>query len=203
MTKLKSYRDLEVWKKSIELAEMVYRISARFSIRGEIRPDQPGPTGGSVGAGEYRGGSGTSRNRGVSPVLGDSQRLVGGDRDLSDSGAATGTDHIRADQAPDVAGIRSWTDAQRTQTLAAIQALRDPDFPLSLTTDHWSQVTVNGVDVFHPSSGEVRSDGPEGIACWFIDTDYNQESFFVRHAYFPRRRRPLQVPQDHPQGRDR
>lgn len=29
-----------------------------------------------------------------------------------------------------------------------------------------------------------RSDGPEGIACWFIDTDYNEESFFVRHAYF-------------------
>ena len=46
------------------------------------------------------------------------------------------------------------------------------------------QVRVNGVDVFHPNTGEVRSDGPEGIACWFIDTDYNQESFFVRHAYF-------------------
>ena len=30
----------------------------------------------------------------------------------------------------------------------------------------------------------VRSDGPEGIACWFIDTDYDMESFFVRHAYF-------------------
>ena len=43
---------------------------------------------------------------------------------------------------------------------------------------------VNGVDVFHPNTGEVRSDGPEGIACWFVDTDYNQESFFVRHAYF-------------------
>ena len=40
------------------------------------------------------------------------------------------------------------------------------------------------MDVFHPNTGEVRSDGPEGIACWFIDTDYNQESFFVRHAYF-------------------
>ncbi len=151
---------------------------------GEIRLDQPGPAGGSVGAGEYSGGSGTSRNRGVSPVLGDSQRLVGRDGDDSHSGAATGTDHIRTVQASDVAGIRSWTDAQRTQTLAAIQALRDPDFPLSLTTDHWSQVTVHGVDVFHPSTGEVRSDGPEGIACWFIDTDYNQESFFVRHAYF-------------------
>jgi adenine-specific DNA-methyltransferase len=46
------------------------------------------------------------------------------------------------------------------------------------------QVKVNGVDVFHPNTGEVRSDGPEGIACWFIDTDYNEESFFVRHAYF-------------------
>ncbi len=45
-------------------------------------------------------------------------------------------------------------------------------------------IKVNGVDVFHPQSGEVRSDGPDGIACWFIDTDYNEESFFVRHAYF-------------------
>jgi adenine-specific DNA-methyltransferase len=45
-------------------------------------------------------------------------------------------------------------------------------------------VKVNGVDVFHPSTGEVRSDGADGIACWFIDTDYNEESFFVRHAYF-------------------
>ena len=53
-----------------------------------------------------------------------------------------------------------------------------------LTTRHWTQVTVNGVDVFHPNSGEVRSDGPDGIACWFIDSDYNEESFFVRHAYF-------------------
>ena len=46
------------------------------------------------------------------------------------------------------------------------------------------QVRVNGVDVFHPNSGEIRSDGPDGIACWFIDTYYNEESFFVRHAYF-------------------
>jgi adenine-specific DNA-methyltransferase len=45
-------------------------------------------------------------------------------------------------------------------------------------------VQIRGVDVFHPQTGEVRSDGAEGIACWFIDTDYNEESFFVRHAYF-------------------
>jgi adenine-specific DNA-methyltransferase len=46
------------------------------------------------------------------------------------------------------------------------------------------KVKIRGVDVFHPQSGEVRSDGAEGIACWFIDTDYNEESFFIRHAYF-------------------
>ena len=46
------------------------------------------------------------------------------------------------------------------------------------------QVRINGVDVFHPNSGEIRSDGADGIACRFIDTDYNGESFFVGHAYF-------------------
>ena len=55
----------------------------------------------------------------------------------------------------------------------------DPD-----ATDGQIQVRVNGVDVFHPNTAEIRSDGAEGIACWFIDTDYNEESFFVRHAYF-------------------
>ncbi len=46
------------------------------------------------------------------------------------------------------------------------------------------RVRVNGVDVFDPTTGEVRSDSSDGIACWFIDSDYNGESFFVRHAYF-------------------
>ena len=60
----------------------------------------------------------------------------------------------------------------------------EPDIDVLKTDDGQLQVKVKGVDVFHPNTGEVRSDGPEGIACWFIDTDYNQESFFVRHAYF-------------------
>ena len=46
------------------------------------------------------------------------------------------------------------------------------------------QVKLNGVDVFDPQTGKVRSDSADGIACWFIDTDYDGESFFVRHAYF-------------------
>jgi len=46
------------------------------------------------------------------------------------------------------------------------------------------RVVLEGVDVYDPNTGEIRSDNADGIACWFIDTDYNEESFFVRHAYF-------------------
>ena len=60
----------------------------------------------------------------------------------------------------------------------------EPDIVILPDKDGRIRVKVNGVDVFHPNSGEVRSDSAEGIACWFIDTDYNEESFFVRHAYF-------------------
>ena len=60
----------------------------------------------------------------------------------------------------------------------------EPDITLSNEKDGKLRVKVNGVDVFKPQTGEVVSDGADGIACWFIDTDYNEESFFVRHAYF-------------------
>ena len=60
----------------------------------------------------------------------------------------------------------------------------EPDIAILDAGDEQIRVKINGVDVFHPNSGEVRSDGADGIACWFIDTDYNEESFFVRHAYF-------------------
>lgn len=33
-------------------------------------------------------------------------------------------------------------------------------------------------------TGEVRSNTTDDIACWFIDNDYSDEAFFVRHAYF-------------------
>lgn len=46
------------------------------------------------------------------------------------------------------------------------------------------RVKVNGVDVFDPNTGDIRSNDTKGIAAWFIDTDYDEESFFVRHAYF-------------------
>ena len=60
----------------------------------------------------------------------------------------------------------------------------EPDIDLLDAGDGQIQVKVNGVDVFHPNTGEIRSDNADGIACWFVDSDYNEESFFVRQAYF-------------------
>lgn len=60
----------------------------------------------------------------------------------------------------------------------------EPDIDLIPEKDGKLRVKVKGVDVFKPQTGEVVSHGADGIACWFIDTDYNEESFFVRHAYF-------------------
>jgi len=60
----------------------------------------------------------------------------------------------------------------------------EPDIEISEEDGDQLRVQVNGVDVFDPSTGEIRSDDVDGIACWFVDTDYNGESFFVRQAYF-------------------
>jgi adenine-specific DNA-methyltransferase len=60
----------------------------------------------------------------------------------------------------------------------------EPDIQILKARDGEIQVKIIGVDVFDPTTGEVRSDEAEGIACWFVDSDYNEESFFVRQAYF-------------------
>ena len=59
----------------------------------------------------------------------------------------------------------------------------EPDVEI-ISVDERVTVEVKGVDVYDPPTGQVRSDSTDDIACWFIDTAYNEESFFVRHAYF-------------------
>ncbi len=60
----------------------------------------------------------------------------------------------------------------------------EPDIEVRRQADGKLTVEIKGVDVYDPTTGEVRSHSTEDIACWFIDTDYNEEAFFVRHAYF-------------------
>jgi len=60
----------------------------------------------------------------------------------------------------------------------------EPDVMIEEQKDGNLVVQIMGVDVYDPTTGQVRSSSTDDIACWFIDTDYNEESFFVRHAYF-------------------
>jgi adenine-specific DNA-methyltransferase len=63
-------------------------------------------------------------------------------------------------------------------------AFGEPDIAMHKEKDGRLVVELRGVDVYDPTTGEVRSHITDDIACWFLDTDYNGESFFVRHAYF-------------------
>ncbi|TFL16709.1 site-specific DNA-methyltransferase [Jannaschia formosa] len=60
----------------------------------------------------------------------------------------------------------------------------EPDIRLIEEGD-FLRVAVEGIDIFRPATGEVVTTSPDEIACWFIDTDYSGEAFFVRQAYFP------------------
>lgn len=60
----------------------------------------------------------------------------------------------------------------------------EPDVDIRREKSGQIVVEIKGVDVYDPTTGQIRSSSTADIACWFIDTDYNGESFFVRHAYF-------------------
>jgi adenine-specific DNA-methyltransferase len=60
----------------------------------------------------------------------------------------------------------------------------EPDIAIKKQPDGKLVAQINGLDVYDPTTGQVRSNSTDDIACWFVDTDYNEECFFVRHAYF-------------------
>jgi adenine-specific DNA-methyltransferase len=60
----------------------------------------------------------------------------------------------------------------------------EPEIEVRAADGDKLQVEIKGVEVYDPNTDQVRTSGVEDIACWFIDTDYDQESFFVRHSYF-------------------
>lgn len=82
------------------------------------------------------------------------------------------------------ADLHMAEDFRKTDRANLFVVFGEPDIDILDEPDGRVRVKVNGVDVFKPQTGEVESGGPESIACWFIDTNYDDESFFVRHAYF-------------------
>ena len=151
------------------------RAYAELSRRREVWDYLTDAAGGVLDSGEYRGRAGKAYNGGVSSVAWHCAGLSGGTGNLRALVNKAGNDNAQEFRALIERLRRDQQNAQRADQIT----LHSP-----LTTHHYSQVKINGVDVFHPNTGEIRSDNADGIACWFIDTDYNEESFFVRHAYF-------------------
>jgi adenine-specific DNA-methyltransferase len=157
-----------------------------------------------AGKGSYRDADGTLKSAGIfiGPEFGTVTRvdLVEAARECADAGfdvliscafnyEAQSTEFDKLGPIP-VLKARMNADLHMQQDLAnsgkgnLFVIFGEPDIDILDSPDDQIQVKINGVDVFDPSTGEVRSDEPDNIACWFIDSDYNGESFFVRQAYF-------------------
>jgi adenine-specific DNA-methyltransferase len=157
-----------------------------------------------AGKGSYREGDGTLKNAGIfiGPEFGTVSRvdLVDAARECADVGLdvliscafnyeAQSTEFERLGPLPVLkarmnADLHMQPDLKNTGKGNLFVIFGEPDIDILDASDNQIQVKINGVDVFDPSTGEVRSDEPATIACWFIDSDYNGESFFVRQAYF-------------------
>lgn len=175
----------------------------KLSCRREIWDYITNAASSNIDSSKYSGGASTADNWRISSVSWHCARLSSGSRNISDfirqanlsnqSGFRELITKLRGDQQDakrthEISGEVNSKKVNSDQGLVNSKKsdLSTNNYPLStsLTTNHYSQITIYGVDVFHPQSGEVRSSNADEIACWFIDTDYNEESFFVRHAYF-------------------
>jgi adenine-specific DNA-methyltransferase len=81
---------------------------------------------------------------------------------------------------------------KKTGTGNLFMVFGEPDAQIKKYKDGKISVELHGIDIYDPSTGQVRSSSTDEIACWFIDTDYNGESFFVRHAYFTGADKPME-----------
>ena len=151
------------------------RAYAEISCRIEIWDYLVDEAGGVLDSGEHRGRTSQAHHRGVSSVAWRCARLAGRAGNLSDFIRKIGDDRSEDFRKFIERLRRNQQDAPRLDA----NSIHSP-----LTTSHYVQVQIRGVDIYHPATGQVRSDDTDGIACWFVDTDYNEESFFVRQAYF-------------------
>jgi adenine-specific DNA-methyltransferase len=90
-------------------------------------------------------------------------------------------DVVQAKMNPD---LHMAADLKTTSKANLFTVFGEPDIEIERLDGELLRVRIKGVDCYDLNTGEVRSNDTSGIAAWFIDTDYDEESFFVRHAYF-------------------
>jgi adenine-specific DNA-methyltransferase len=88
---------------------------------------------------------------------------------------------------------RTWTSELKANDQGNLFVIfGEPDIEAREENDGQLRVKICGIDIFDPTTGEIRSDEPDSIACWMLDTDYYHGNFFVRHALLPRPEHPQQ-----------
>ena len=73
---------------------------------------------------------------------------------------------------------------KKTGTGNLFMIFGEPDIDVRESGEGQLQVEIRGLDVYDPTTGELRSSSVDDIAAWFLDTNYDGDAFFVRHAYF-------------------
>jgi adenine-specific DNA-methyltransferase len=73
---------------------------------------------------------------------------------------------------------------KKTGTGNLFMVFGEPDIDVRPAGEGQLHVEIRGLDVYDPTTGAVRSSSVDDIAAWFLDTDYDGDAFFVRHAYF-------------------
>ena len=73
---------------------------------------------------------------------------------------------------------------KKTGTGNLFMVFGEPDIDVRPVGEGQLQVEIRGLDVYDPTTGELRSSSVDDIAAWFLDTNYDGDAFFVRHAYF-------------------
>jgi len=85
---------------------------------------------------------------------------------------------------PDLSPAMGGAHLKMTGAGNLFMVFGEPDVEVRRQKDGQIVVEIKGLDIYDPTTGQIRSNTTDDLACWFIDTDYNGESFFVRHAYF-------------------
>jgi adenine-specific DNA-methyltransferase len=73
---------------------------------------------------------------------------------------------------------------KKTGTGNLFMVFGEPDIDVREAGQGRIEVEVRGLDVYDPTTGVLRSSSVDDIAAWFLDTNYDGDAFFVRHAYF-------------------
>ena len=174
MEYLKSYRELIVWQKSMDLAKQIYEHTASFP-KEDVWLNLSNAKISGFNFSEYNRRASEKHNGGISSVLGDSERAFSeiGDFDyfISELGLS--------DAGKNRTIIESFSrDKQNTQWLAEIPTDKE------LTTHHFLLVTIKGLDIYDPIKDEVKPRNVHDIAYWMVDEDYDGSNFVVKQVFF-------------------